>query len=55
MEKKNLESELEKAKAQANVEQAPAPAEGGSNWVAMLIAALVGLVVGGGVAFALKK
>jgi hypothetical protein len=55
MERKNLEAELEKAKAQANVEQAPAPAEGGSNWVALLIAALVGLVVGGGVAYVLKK
>jgi chromosome segregation ATPase len=55
MEKKNLEAELEKTKAQANVEQAPAPAEGGSNWVAILIAALIGLVVGGGVAFVLKK
>jgi len=55
MEKKNLESELEKTKAQANVEQAPAPAQGGSNWVAILIAALVGLVIGGGVAYVLKK
>jgi len=54
-EKKNLEAELEKAKAQANVEQAPAPAGGGSNWVAILIAALVGLIVGGGVAYVLKK
>ncbi|HEY80593.1 MAG TPA: hypothetical protein G4O05_05880, partial [Caldilineae bacterium] len=51
----NLEAELEKAKAQSQVEQAPAPAQGGNNLVAILIAALVGLVVGGGVAYVLKK
>ncbi len=55
MEAKNLQAELEKAKAQSNIEQVPAPAEGGSNLIAILIAVLVGLVVGGGVAFALKK
>ena len=55
MEKKSLEAELEKAKAAANVEQAPAPAKGGSSTMAMILAALVGLVVGGGVAMAMKK
>ncbi len=56
MEAKNLQAELEKAQAQAQAPaEAPAPAQGGNNVVAMLIAALVGLVVGGGVAYVLKK
>ncbi len=56
MEAKNLQAELEKAKASAGETQpAPEPAQGGNNLVAILIAALVGLIVGGGVAFVLKK